>query len=366
MPRKAIIGFLLAVFFVFTVIGFANDILNMGREPVIRFVFVVLQAGLFAVCYALFGFRLRRKFWMAFFPIFALQIFFNYNLAHWFPDGPHQASAEETVRVQHRLTFDALATITAVSIGYACFVFVSVSEGKRYGKTREEKAFLESELAAARQVQQVLLPNPGDSPPDFIVHFIYKPAQQVGGDFFQILTVANGGLLLVFGDVAGKGLPAAMEVSMLVGLIRATAEYTADPIVILRKLHDRLVDRAGAGISTALAAHITKDGKLTIANAGQLSPYLDGQEVELAAALPLGVSTGGEYETVSLELQPGKRLTFFSDGVVEAQNDRGELFGFERARKISTEDAATIADTAVRFGQQDDITIVTIERRAKP
>lgn len=152
---------------------------------------------------------------------------------------------------------------------------------------------------------------------------------------------------------------------MLVGLIRATAEYTADPVVMLRKLHERLVDRAGAGISTALAAHITKDGKLTIANAGQLSPYLDGQEVELAAALPLGVSSGGEYETVRLELQPGNRLTFFSDGVVEAQNDRGELFGFERAREISTEDAAAIADAAVRFGQQDDITIVTIERRAK-
>jgi serine phosphatase RsbU (regulator of sigma subunit) len=266
-------------------------------------------------------------------------------------------------RLQGRLTFDAVATIAAVSLGYACFVFVSIREGKRYGKTREEMALLESEVSAAREVQEVIVPSPGDSYPSFIVESVYMPARQVGGDFFQILPTADGGLLIVFGDVAGKGLPAAMQVAMLVGLIRATAEYTTDPVVMLSKLQERLVDRAGAGFSTALAAHITGDGKVTIANAGQLSPYLDGQEVELAGALPLGVGGGGEYEAVRLELRPGSRLTFLSDGVVEAQTKDGELFGFERAGKISTQDAAAIAEAAVRFGQCDDITVVTIERK---
>jgi Stage II sporulation protein E (SpoIIE) len=359
MPRKSMVGFLLAVFFVFTVIGFANDILDMGREPKIRFVLVVVLSGLFAVCYAVGGIGLRRRFWMAIIPIFIVQYWTNWWIAHHFPDGPQL----EMQRLQGRLTFDAVATIVAVSLGYTCFVFVSIREGKRYGKTREAMALLETELAAARQVQEVILPSPGDSYPRFLIESVYKPAQQVGGDFFQILPIQNSGLLMVFGDVAGKGLPAAMQVSMLVGLIRATAEYTSDPVVMLRKLHERLVDRSAAGISTALAVHITEDGRVTIANAGQLSPYLDGQEVELTGALPLGVSTGGEYQTVKVELRPGSRLTFFSDGVLEAQSEDGELFGFERAKKISTEDAAAIAEAAVQFGQSDDITVVTIERK---
>jgi Stage II sporulation protein E (SpoIIE) len=364
MPRKSMIGFLLAVFFVFTVIGFANDILDMGREPKIRFVLVVVLSGLFAVCYAVGGIGLRKKFWMAVIPIFVAQFWVNKWIATRFPDGPQLAQTTEMQRLQERLTFDAVATIIAVSLGYACFVHVSIREGKRYGKTREEMAVLESEVTAAREVQEVIVPSPGDSYPSFIVESVYMPARQVGGDFFQILPTVDGGLLIVFGDVAGKGLPAAMQVAMIVGLIRATAEYTTDPIVILRKLQERLVDRSGAGFSTALAAHITEDGEVTIANAGQLSPYLDGQEVELAGALPLGVSSGGEYEAVRLELRPGSRLTFFSDGVVEAQTKDGELFGFERARKISTEDAAAIAEAAVRFGQCDDITVVTVQRKS--
>jgi serine phosphatase RsbU (regulator of sigma subunit) len=78
--------------------------------------------------------------------------------------------------------------------------------------------------------------------------------------------------------------------------------------------------------------------------------------------LPLGVESGGQYEATSLELRPGSRLTFYSDGVVEAQNLKGELFGFERAREISIEPAAAIAAAAAHFGQSDDITVVTIER----
>ena len=118
------------------------------------------------------------------------------------------------------------------------------------------------------------------------------------------------------------------------------------------------------GFATAVAAHISRDGMVTIANAGHLSPYLDGKEVELAGALPLGIADGGKFEAKHFELRPGSRLTFYSDGVVEAQGKSGELFGFERARAISTKPAAAIAEAAVAFGQSDDITVVTIERLA--
>jgi serine phosphatase RsbU (regulator of sigma subunit) len=171
-------------------------------------------------------------------------------------------------------------------------------------------------------------------------------------------------LLVVVGDVAGKGLPAAMLVSVLVGAIRGVAEYTSDPAELLSSLNERLVGRGGGSFSTALVAHIAANGAVTIANAGHLSPYLDGKEVELPGALPLGVMTGAKYETIEFFVAPGSRVTFYSDGVIEAQNQRGELFGFERAQAISTQPAAAIVDAATQFGQEDDITVVTITRDA--
>ena len=103
---------------------------------------------------------------------------------------------------------------------------------------------------------------------------------------------------------------------------------------------------------------------MTIANAGHLSPYLDGKEVELSGALPLGVAKATQYETIEFQLNAGSRLTFYSDGVIEAQRPDGELFGFERAREVSVRPAAEIVETVKRFGQEDDITVVTVTRTA--
>lgn len=103
---------------------------------------------------------------------------------------------------------------------------------------------------------------------------------------------------------------------------------------------------------------------MTIANAGHLSPYLDGREVELPGALPLGVASAARYETTEFHLASGSRLTFYSDGVVEAQRPNGELFGFERAEEVSVKPAAEIVETVKRFGQEDDITVVTVTRTA--
>jgi serine phosphatase RsbU (regulator of sigma subunit) len=168
-------------------------------------------------------------------------------------------------------------------------------------------------------------------------------------------------MLLVMGDVAGKGLPAAMLVSVLVGAFRAIADFTHDPAQILAHLNERLVGRAGAGFSTALVARIAAGGHVAISNEGHLSPYLDGGELELPGALPLGVASGVSYAATEFALRAGSRLTFVSDGVVEAQNARQELFGFERTAELSTHPASDIVRDAARFGQEDDITVVTIE-----
>ncbi len=229
--------------------------------------------------------------------------------------------------------------------------------------SREAEVHL-GQLAAAREVQQILLPAGIEATPGFAVDTAYLPAQQVGGDFFQIIPVDFNGILVVVGDVAGKGLPAAMMVSVLVGAIRTLATFTQKPAEVLAQLNERLVGRTGGGFSTAIAAHIAPDGVTSIANAGHLSPYLDGEELELPGALPLGIVSGTTYDTVNFQIERGSRLTFYSDGVIEAQNPKGELMGFERGRELSTQSADAIVAAAHTFGQSDDITVVTIVRDA--
>jgi hypothetical protein len=239
----------------------------------------------------------------------------------------------------------------------------------RFTGARRREVWLEGEFEAARQIQQVLLPDQLDQCPGFKVECIYQPAEQVGGDFFQQIGDNECGMLIVVGDVSGKGLPAAMLVSVLVGAIRAEAARGTDPVSMLVCLNDRMMGRANGGFTTCLAAHITRGGLLTLANAGHLPPYLNGEEIDLVGALPLGILPDAEYEYAAIQLNPGDQLTFVSDGVVEAQakshgktrSESNPLFGFERTRQISRQPAAVIAEAARLFGQTDDITVVTVE-----
>jgi serine phosphatase RsbU (regulator of sigma subunit) len=128
-----------------------------------------------------------------------------------------------------------------------------------------------------------------------------------------------------------------------------------------------MMGRSSGGFTTCLAAHLTADGLLTMANAGHLPPYLNGVEIEIPGSLPLGILPRADYESTTVLLQPGDRLTFVSDGVVEAQSkphaksQSTALFGFDRTRQLSLRPAAEIADAARLFGQTDDITVVTVE-----
>jgi hypothetical protein len=230
----------------------------------------------------------------------------------------------------------------------------------RSNRLSRENARIAAEVEAARQIQQVLLPDPASKVPGFETESVYLPASQVGGDFFQLLPAPGGGLLVIVGDVAGKGLSAAMLVSVLVGAIRAEAAHGTEPATLLAALNRALLGHSGGGFATCLCARIAASGHMTIANAGHLSPYLDGHEQELPGALPLGILPNAEYEPISLQLQPGNRLTFYSDGVPEAQNPSGQLFGFDQARALSTQPAEAIAQAASSYGQTDDITVLTV------
>ena len=239
----------------------------------------------------------------------------------------------------------------------------------RFVRVSQDEQRSNAEIAAARSVQSMLIPTQLPSNSYFMLESAYVPVSGVGGDFFQVLPVEDGSMLIVVGDVSGKGLQAAMNASTLVGAFRN--ELSHEPATILKHLN-HVMFGAGVGLdalmskdsvatfATCLCARIYRDGKMEIANAGHLSPYRDGREMELPPGLPLGVIPGMTYEQSTFQLEQGMRLIFLSDGVVEATNSDGELFGFERTQQVSNEPARYIAQTAKRFGQNDDITVISI------
>jgi hypothetical protein len=239
---------------------------------------------------------------------------------------------------------------------------------------------VEQEMAAAHSIQQILIPDYLPSVPGLTIESAYWPAQEVGGDFFQVLPLGRQWTergfpaesddqfpaFIVIGDVSGKGLKAAMTVSLIVGTLRTYAEFTLSPAELLAGLNRRLHGR-GDSFATCLVLRIAPSGEVTVANAGHPNPYLNGAEIAAEGNLPLGISLNVQYSETSFRLEPGQALTLLTDGVVEAKEALShQIFGFERTLAISSQSAAQIAETARNFGagapQADDITVLTVTR----
>jgi hypothetical protein len=231
----------------------------------------------------------------------------------------------------------------------------------RFMRIYRERERASSELAAARSVQELLIPREKIATPGFEVDSVYSPANEVGGDFFHIQTAGSEGMLVVIGDVAGKGLKAAMNVSLLMGALRRTEERS--PARILESLNGVLTGTEG--FTTCQAVWFGANGETVIASAGHPPPYLNSQEINLPGGLPLGVVSSVTYEESRFYLHPGDRVLLLSDGVVEARAASGELFGFDRVRNLSNQTAFYLADAAKAFGQEDDITVLTVRRQVQ-
>ena len=250
-------------------------------------------------------------------------------------------------------------------VGLYYYLFLSVPPAvliiflMRFTEQQRENVRLVDDMKQAQEVQQMLIPAEASSAPGFTVKSVYLPAQEVGGDFFQVLPGEDGSLLIVVGDVSGKGLKAAMTVSAIVGALRGcTLRAPAEVLAYLnRVLHGQI-----GGLVTCCAALIATNGTMTLANAGHPAPYRNGEELDVSPGLPLGIADGAAYAETSYQLGETDRLTFLSDGVVEARDKTGTLFGFARAAALSIQPAEDIAETARRWGQQDDITVLTVAR----
>jgi hypothetical protein len=228
----------------------------------------------------------------------------------------------------------------------------------------DERAELRGELSAARQVQHLLVPGKPGAANGVTVNAAFLPAHEVGGDFYLCRALPNGSQRVMLGDVSGKGVAAALTSALLLGAADRCDHLP--PSAVLKELNAALSNSGISGFTTCLCADLLPGGILVVANAGQLPPYRNGRELEVSTSLPLGIDPSAQFAEASLQLAPGDLLTFLSDGVVEARNSTGELFGFDRTREISSRSAQQIANEAVAFGQQDDITVLTISLAAVP
>jgi serine phosphatase RsbU (regulator of sigma subunit) len=133
----------------------------------------------------------------------------------------------------------------------------------------------------------------------------YIPAAEVGGDFYQVLSQIDGSSLLILGDVSGKGLKAAMTGALAIGSFRTLAAEGLSPAALLTRLNENLYSASSGGFITCLCGQLSPDGRLTLANAGHLPPYRNGEEIQLESGLPLGIVSGLEYAETVIELARG-------------------------------------------------------------
>jgi hypothetical protein len=248
------------------------------------------------------------------------------------------------------MPFDVADLVFMLAIGFVMFF--------RFTRVSQEQAHSAAELEAAHRVQALLLQTPHNDASAVRIEAVYRPAQEVGGDFFHTAQMTSGVTRVVVGDVSGKGLGAAMLVSAVVGALDTMGD--GEPATVLLTLNGLLLARQQGGFATCICASIAGDGAITMANAGHLAPYRNGVEMPCDSGLPLGLTEDVDYVETALRLEPGDALTFLSDGVVEARSTTGELFGFDRTRAVSGRSAESIAEAAQQFGQEDDITVLTL------
>jgi predicted ester cyclase len=253
---------------------------------------------------------------------------------------------------------------------------------RRMEQQRIERERVEQELQVARRIQLASLPRDVPELEGWQISHLYQPAREVGGDFYDFHPLSEGRLGLVTGDATGKGVPAALVMSTTCGMLQLAAQALGSPSPgeVLRQVNEALLTRIPSNMFVTCFYGVLdpKSGRLSYANAGHDLPYLhhDGDAEELRArGMPLGLMPGMSYEEMEVTLEAGEAALFYSDGLVEAHDTKGEMFGFPRLRTLIAEhgEELSLEDFLVEelerftgegWEQEDDITLVTLRRSA--
>jgi serine phosphatase RsbU (regulator of sigma subunit) len=289
--------------------------------------------------------------------------------------GPRLSQQEYSA--DDRKLLNDLATQTAPAVQVAQLV-------RQQQQQAQERERIEQELRVARLIQQTLLPKRVPEIAGWNVAAFYRPAREVGGDFYDFLEFEDGHLGIIVGDVTDKGVPAALVMATTRTMLRASAQRLDSPGAVLRQVNDVIVpDIPPNMFITCLYAILDpRSGRLRYANAGQDLPYQrhkgrPGDTTELrATGMPLGLMPGMSYEEKEAVLETGDSILFYSDGLVEAHDPQREMFGFPRLQGFigAHPGGAPMIDFLLEelarfvgdgWEQEDDITLVTLERSEK-
>src|SRR5215217_1429965 len=245
-------------------------------------------------------------------------------------------------------------------------------------RTRER---LEQDLRVARSIQQASLPREVPTLQGWQIAPYYRSAREVGGDFYDFHLLSEEKLGLVVGDATGKGVPAALVMSTTCGMLRAVSQAvdSSAPGEMLQRVNEALFPYIPSNmfVTCFYAILEPKSGTFTYANAGHDLPYLrrrSGECKELRArGMPLGLMPGMSYEQKEIELGAGEAALFYSDGLVEAHDPQGQMFGFPRLRTLVAKhgEESSLGDFLMEelysfvgegWEQEDDITLLTLRR----
>jgi serine phosphatase RsbU (regulator of sigma subunit)/predicted ester cyclase len=243
-----------------------------------------------------------------------------------------------------------------------------------------ERERVEQEMRVARRIQQASLPKEVPTLEGWQISPLYQPAREVGGDFYDFHPLSEGRLGVVVGDATGKGVPAALVMSTTCGMLRLAAQSSSSPGEMLQRVNETLFPYIPPNmfVTCFYAILDPKSGSLTYANAGHDLPYLcrNGEAEELMArGMPLGLMPGMSYEEGEVSLGEGNCVLFHSDGLVEAHDPEGEMFGFPRLRALVAQHGEErtlgnlLLDELYSFvgegwEQEDDITLLTLRHAA--
>jgi serine phosphatase RsbU (regulator of sigma subunit)/predicted ester cyclase len=256
---------------------------------------------------------------------------------------------------------------------------------QRLEQERRERERIEQELHVARRIQQASLPEEVPTLEGWQISPLYQPAREVGGDFYDFHLLSEGRLGVVVGDATGKGVPAALVMSTTCGMLQLASQAlnSSSPEEVLSRVNEALLVRIPSNmfVTCFYAILDPHSGSLTYANAGHDLPYLrrrggDAEELR-ARGMPLGLMPGMSYEQQEIELEAGEAALFYSDGLVEAHDPHGEMFGFPRLQSLVAEhgeegslEEALLEELYSFVGedweQEDDITLLTLRCSAPP
>jgi serine phosphatase RsbU (regulator of sigma subunit)/ketosteroid isomerase-like protein len=256
----------------------------------------------------------------------------------------------------------------------------SISElmGQRLEQDRIERERVEQELQVARRIQQASLPKVVPQLEGWQITPFYRPAKEVGGDFYDFHLLSDGRVGFVVGDATGKGVPAALVMSTTCGMLQAVSQTldSSTPGEVLSRVNETLLSRIPQNmfVTCFYAILEPESGSLTYANAGHDPPYLhrnSAAEELRARGMPLGLMPKMDYEEKQIILEAGEAALLYSDGLVEAHDSTGEMFGFPRLRALVAEygEKRSLGDFLLEelhsfvgegWEQEDDITLLTL------